>query len=444
MTNEDKNRCESRWTTRLGLSAGSGLMLALAFPKFELPGFVWFALIPLLFVIARNPLTRAFGYSWLAGFVFFLAVLYPVPLALITFGHASLTAALAKLLLLAALEALSVGATFTLGELVSRRLGISRIVTLPITWTAFELLRTYLPVGFPWALLGYAAYRDVRLIQLAEFTGIYGVSALIVLVNVTAYQTLINPRPLKIKLLEAVPTFSVVCIALLFGTIRICQLRATPAVGSLHVAFVQANVPQSLKWELSSVEPTFQIYAQETVKAAQQHPDLAIWPETAVPFAFIAPAEYGPLEFHRFYHDRLVKLVRDTGQPLLFGAPALDFHGGISTRNRADLVSADGEVVGYYDKMMLVPFDEYVPMERFLGRFIDKPVESIGPITAGTRQTVLPIKDAKLGVLICYESIFPSQARDSIRAGANVLVNLSNDAWFGNTWRPISSWPWQP
>ena len=86
--------------------------------------------------------------------------------------------------------------------------------------------------------------------------------------------------------------------------------------------------------------------------------------------------------------------------------------------------------------MMLVPFDEFVPMAHIFGRFIDKPVESIGPITAGTRQTVLPIKDAKLGVLICYESIFPSLARNSVRAGANVLVNLSNDAWFGNTSAP--------
>jgi apolipoprotein N-acyltransferase len=136
------------------------------------------------------------------------------------------------------------------------------------------------------------------------------------------------------------------------------------------------------------------------------------------------------------YHERLMKLVRDTHQPLLFGAPALDFHNGISTRNRADLVSADGKLIGYYDKMMLVPFDEYVPMARFLGRFIDKSVESVGPITAGTRQTVLQVKDAKLGVLICYESMFPSLARDSIRAGANVLVNLSNDAWFGTTSAP--------
>lgn len=426
------------WPARLALSACGGLMLALALPKFEIHGFVWFSLVPLLFVIDRNSLAKVFGYSWLQGFVFFLAVLYSIPIALITYAHTSLAAALAKLLLLAAVEALSIAAAFTLGELVSRRLWLPRTITLPTTWVAFELMRTYVPVGFPWALLGYGAYRDLTLIQFAEFTGIYGVSALIVLVNVAAYQMLSSSRTLTSRLVGASPTFCVFGIALLFGTARISQIHATPALGSLRVALVQGNIPQSLKWEQSNVEPTFRTYAQETLSVSQQHPDLVIWPETAAPFVFLAQAEYldGPLRFHRAYHDRLLKLVRETRQPLLFGAPALDFSEGVSTRNRADLISADGNVLGYYDKMMLVPFDEYVPMSRFLGRFVDKPVESIGPITAGTRQTLLPVKDAKLGVLICYESIFPSLARSSVLAGANVLVNLSNDAWFGTTSAP--------
>jgi apolipoprotein N-acyltransferase len=418
------------------MSACSGLMLAFAFSKFEIPGVVWFAFVPLLFVIERNPLQKVFAYSWLQGFVFFLVVLYWIPVALITYAHSPLANALAKLLILAAVEALSVAAAFTLGELISRRLGVSRTITLPFTWVALELLRSYLPVGFPWALLGYAAYRDVKLIQFAEFTGTYGVSALIVLVNVAAYRMLTSSQTLKTKLVGASPVFGVLGIAMLFGTARISQLHATPAVGSLRVALVQANIPQSLKWEQSNVEPTFQIYSQETLKASQQHADLTIWPETAAPFVFIAPAEYGASKFHLAYHDRLLKLVRDTRQPLLFGAPALDFHNGISTRHRADLISADGNVVGYYDKMMLIPFDEYIPMARYLGRFFDQPVESIGPITPGTLQTVLPINGAKLGILICYESIFPSLARGSVRAGANVLVNLSNDAWFGTTSAP--------
>jgi apolipoprotein N-acyltransferase len=421
---------------RLALSVCSGLTLALAFPKLELTIVVWFALVPLLFAIDGIPLLMVFAYSWLQGFVFFVATLYPIPFALVTYGHASIMAALAKLVLLGALEGLSIASAFSVGELVSRRLRVPRSMMLATTWVAFEFLRTYFPIGFPWALLGYAAYRDVMLIQFAEFTGIYGVSALIVLVNVTIYQMLTHSPTILAKVTEGLPALSAVSIALLFGATRIVQLRATAPAGSLRVAFVQANIPQSLKWEQSNVEPTFQTYATETFRVSQQHPDLAIWPETAVPFAFIAPAEYGPFQFHRFYHDRLVKLVRDIHQPLLFGAPALDFHNGVSTRNRADLLSADGDVVGYYDKMMLVPFDEYVPVSRFLGRFIDMPVESIGPISAGTQQTILPVKDARLGVLICYDSIFPSLARSSVRAGANVLVNLSNDAWFGTTSAP--------
>jgi apolipoprotein N-acyltransferase len=415
---------------------GSGLILALAFPKAEIPGLAWIALTPLLFTIDQTAIPAVFGYSWLFAFSFFVTILYPVPLSLVTYAHASFVAALTKLVLLSSLEALSIGAAVTTGEFVARRLGLSRIIVLPLAWVGFELFRTYVPVGFPWGLLGYAAYRDVRLIQFAEFTGIYGVSGLIVLVNVTVYQMLASGWNLNEKLFEAAPALGALGIAALFGAIRVHQLHSDSSVGSLKVALVQANIPQNLKWDPSEVEPTFQAYSQETLKAAQQHPDLIIWPESAVPFLFMDLSYYGVLYFHRDYRNKLVRFIKGAHQTLLFGAPALALVNGVSTRNRADLVSADGELVGYYDKMTLVPFDEYVPLDRYLGRFIEKPVESIGPITAGTRQTLLPVKEAKLGVLICYESMFPSRARDYVEAGANILVNLSNDAWFGTTSAP--------
>jgi apolipoprotein N-acyltransferase len=428
----------TRWSASAVLSIFSGFLLAFAFPKFELSGVAWVGLVPLLFAIDRNALSRVFAYSWLQGFAFFLAVLYPIPIALIRFGHEALAIALAKFLMLSALEALSVAAAVGIGELISRGLNIPRTITLSISWVAFEFLRTYIPIGFPWALVGYAAYRDIRLIQFVEFTGIYGVSGLIVLVNVTAYEILRNTLSPFEAFLGAAPALSIVSIALLFGTVRVNQLRATPSAGSLKVALVQGNIPQSLKWNPSDLAPSFQVYAEATLLASRQHPDLVIWPETAVTFFFMPKDEYTGrvLSIHAAYERLLLTLVRNTHQSILFGALALDFDGEVSTRNRADLVSADGELVGYYDKMRLVPFDEYVPMAHLFGRFIEKPVESIGPITAGTRQTLLPVKDAKLGVLICYESIFPSLARDSVRAGGNVLVNLSNDAWFGTTSAP--------
>jgi apolipoprotein N-acyltransferase len=428
----------TRWSTSTALSICSGFLIALAFPQFELGGVAWVGLVPLLFAIDRKPLSRVFAYSWLQGFAFFLAVLYPIPIALIRFSHEVLTIALVKLLLLSGLEALSVGGAMSIGELISRHLNVPRTATLPISWVSFEFLRTYLPVGFPWGLLGYAAYRDVNLIQFAEFTGIYGISGLIVLVNVTVYDTLRHSYRPKAAVLKAAPALGAIGIALLFGTLRINQLRATPSAGRLTVALVQGNVPQSLKWNPSDLARNFQVYAEATLLAARQHPDLVIWPETAATFFFMPESEYTDqgLSIHAAYRKLLLTLIRNTHQPILFGALALDFDGEVSTRNRADLLSADGELVGYYDKMILVPFDEYVPMPHLLGRFIDKPVESIGRITAGTHQPLLPVKDAKLGVLICYESIFPSLARNSVRAGANVLVNLSNDAWFGTTSAP--------
>ena len=422
------------------LSISSGFLLAFAFPKFELPGIMWFALVPLFFAIDRSPSRRVFTYAWLQGFVFFLVILHPIVFALTTYGHASYPSAVTKLLVLAAIEALAFGAAFSVEEFISSRVGISRTIVLPITWVAFEFARSYVPVGFPWALLGYAAHRDIALIQFVELTGIYGVSALIILVNATLYRLLDSSQNLAGKILEAVPAASIIALALVFGWERITQIDAMPRLGALRVALVQADIPQSLKWKQSNLEPTFQIYSHETLSASQEHPDLVIWPEAAIPFVFLKASDYsdGPLRFHQAYHDRLLRLVRDAQQPLLFGAPALDFSSGISTRNRVYLLSASGNVVGYYDKMILVPFDEYVPLAGLFGRLFDKPVESVGPIMPGSHQTILPIKDARLGVLICYESIFPALSRRAVQAGAQILVNLSNDAWFGNT-----SFPYQ-
>ena len=419
----------------VSLSVFSGTLLGLAFPKSEIPGVMWFAFVPLLFAIDRSRSRRVFVYAWLQGFVFFAMILHPIVFALTTFGHAWFLSAVAKLVVLAASEALAVGVAFSAEEFICSRVGISKTIALPITWVAFEFARSYVPVGFPWALLGYAAYRDVALIQFVDLTGIYGVSALIILINATIYGALNSSKSLAGRVLEAVPAASIIVLALLLGSRRVAQIDAMPHAGALRVALVQADIPQSLKWKQSSLEPTFQIYSNETLSASWKHPDLVIWPEAAVPFVFLHSSEYsdGPLRFHQGYHDRLLRLVRQAQQPLLFGVPSLDFSNGISTRNRAYLIGSSGEVVGYYDKMILVPFDEYVPAARFLGRLIDKPVESIGPITAGTQQTILPIKDAKLGVLICYESIFPELSRRAVQAGANILVNLSNDAWFGTT-----------
>ena len=163
------------------------------------------------------------------------------------------------------------------------------------------------------------------------------------------------------------------------------------------------------------------------VYTAARNVDLILWPETAMPF-FFQSAET--------YQRQLLNLAREIKTPILFGSPAFGQHGTEMTLyNRAYLISSSVEVVGYYDKMYLVPFGEYVPFPRVLF-FLNKLVEGIGDFAAGTVPTVFSLPPGKFGVLIGYEGIFPELARRFVRRGAEFLVNITNDAWFGRISSP--------
>jgi apolipoprotein N-acyltransferase len=154
---------------------------------------------------------------------------------------------------------------------------------------------------------------------------------------------------------------------------------------------------------------------------------LVVWPETATPFYFLA---------HPDMSMRLIRGVRSMDTPLLFGSPAYGYEGGeLRHYNRAYLLDGRGTVSGYYDKVHLVPFGEYVPWKRMLF-FVNTLVEAAGDFASGKQATPLELDPARIGVLICYEGIFPELSRSVVRAGANILVNITNDAWFGRSSAP--------
>jgi apolipoprotein N-acyltransferase len=137
------------------------------------------------------------------------------------------------------------------------------------------------------------------------------------------------------------------------------------------------------------------------------------------------------------YRSRVLDLARETGRPFLFGAPALNLdQRKIGEYNRAYMVSDHGEVEGFYDKIHLVPFGEYVPMRAVLGFVVNRVIEGFGDLIPGSQQPLFPLKGAKLAVLICYESVFPDLSRMAAAKGANILVNITNDAWYGNSSAP--------
>ncbi|HUY26929.1 MAG TPA: hypothetical protein VMV27_05870, partial [Candidatus Binataceae bacterium] len=178
---------QSSLLNRTALCVASGLALGMAFPRFDFSVLAWVAFVPLFYAIEGEPLGRVFGWGFLAGFASYVISMYWIVVPLTDFAGVRLELALLPMLLLAAVMALFGGLAIWIGAAVSRRMRISIAITMPIAWTAVEWLRTYFPIGFPWNLLGYTAYQHLGLIQFAEFTGVYGISALIVFFNAVVY-----------------------------------------------------------------------------------------------------------------------------------------------------------------------------------------------------------------------------------------------------------------
>jgi apolipoprotein N-acyltransferase len=425
--------------TRAALAVASGLALGLAFPKFDYGLLAWIAFVPLFYVLEGESLRRVFGWAWLQGFASYIGSLYWIPIPLHDFADVQMGLAILPMLLLAGIVAIDTAVAIWVGELAARRTRIPAVLTMPIAWTAVEWIRTYFPVGFPWNLVGYTAYRNLELIQFAEFTGVYGVSALIVFFNAVVYLVIFRRGSSRLQTVS-LSSLTVMMVALVaFGAWRIANLKNAPAERTLKVAMVQANIPQSLKWDPKFLPQSYQVYQEETTNAAKRGADLITWPEAAAAFLFLPDDRYpATLAEDAAYRQKLLTMAQNIGVPILFGAPALaQLDGQLGFYNRAYLVSAKGEVVAHYDKMQLVPFGEYVPARSILGFFVNRVVHGLGDMVPGDQQTLFSVKGAKLGVLICYESIFPDFTRREVKLGANVLVNITNDAWYGESSAPF-------
>jgi apolipoprotein N-acyltransferase len=211
------------------------------------------------------------------------------------------------------------------------------------------------------------------------------------------------------------------------GAWRRAVVLVRPPAGSVRVGVVQANIDQARKWEPAFQNEAVGRHVDLTLETRQEGARLVVWPETAAPFYFQSEPRQ---------RQQLLDLAASAGVDLLFGSPAYEEDGAaVRLLNRAYLVRRDGTVGGAYDKLRLVPFGEYVPLQPLLF-FVDKMVEGVGAFAAGRDATVFALPEGRFGVLICYEGIFPGLSRALVAGGANFLVNITNDAWFGRTSAP--------
>ena len=413
--------------TQRAVAALSGVVLALAFPAVDWNPLAWIALVPLFWVGLGRGVRAAFRAGWITGTVFFIATLYWLVPTIATYTNLSTLVSVGPLLLLCGFLGLLV-AVFMAGCERARTSGVELALVAPPLWVVLEWVRTYILGGFPWVALGYSQYRTTYLIQFAEFTGVYGISALVVLVNVVVYAAFRRWRdgePPSTRGLLALTMVLVVLVAWGFWRVRALE-RAAP-VGSLRVGVIQGNVAQDEKWDPAYQSATIDRYERLTGEAVAAGAELVVWPETAAPFFF---QNEGALR------DRLIVLAQHEHVWLLVGSPAFSYDDdGLALHNRAYLIDPDGIADRYYDKMLLVPFGEYVPLARLLF-FVHKVVEGIGEFRAGTEPVVFPTARGTFGTLICYEGIFPGLTRLFVAGGADFLVNITNDAWFGRTSAP--------
>lgn len=405
----------------------SGLLLTAAHPPGSLSWTAWVALVPLLVAVRGRHPRAAFRIGLIAGLSHYLTLLYWVIVVLAHYGGMSLWVSTGPLLLLATYLALY-PAVYAL--LVSRLPRAFAAFWGAGFWTALEYLRAHLLTGFPWSLLGHTQYASLHWIQVADLCGVYGISFLIAAANGAIYEALFC-RETRRQAAFALQTAA--CVLLLgatwgYGAHRLSPGPSlAPAPNPFRVALVQANVDQAVKWNPAFQMKTLETYATLSRSTRFFRPDLVLWPETALPFFFQEP---DPLS------ERVRELPRELQSALLFGSPAYRRQGN-RTRyyNRGYLLGPDASRTQHYDKVHLVPFGEYVPLKRWLF-FVSRLVPAAGDFDPGSRLEPLRRGRLSAGVLICFEAIFPSLARRHVQNGANVLVNLTNDAWFGLTSAP--------
>jgi len=410
------------------LSLLSGILLILSFPNFDVEVLAWFALVPLFFSIEGKGLYHSFILGFLTGVISFLGILYWIIVAVHTYGNVPLVPSAFILLLLVVYLSLYFGAFAWLTRFVQIRTGLRTLLFTPILWVALEYLRSFLLTGFPWADLGYSQYLNLPFIQMADITGPYGPSFVILLVNAALFGVLHSWSKKTFPFKEAMIAVAILLGSLIYGYLRMeATGRHMIQNPPLKIGLVQGNIDQSIKWDESFQKETLQIYERLSFKVAEQKPDLIIWPETATPFFFQDAKEYQPL---------ILDIPKRTHAFLLFGTPSYKIQKGkVNHYNSAYLASPSEELVGKYDKIHLVPFGEYIPMQDLLF-FIGSLGEGIGDFKSGKEIFNFALPRGKFGVLICFEIIFPDLSRRFVKKGANFLVTLTNDAWFGRTSAP--------
>jgi len=406
------------------------LSYALGTPGYDVPGLPFVCLAPFLaLVVPARSVRHAAWRGWVAGTAGSVPLYYWIAYTIAVPGKLDwAVGALAAFLVSA-----YVGAYFSVAAAAARhlegRFGERGLWLFPFAWTAVEMGRSHLFSGFPWMLLGYSVAGSATLRQAADLAGILGLSFLLALSGVSVFlagKRLSEGFHAKAAI-RLIPGAAALLFLVLYGRAGSANPAGFAApVPEVKVAIAQGGIDQTVKWDPENQSATLEIYGELTREARDAGAQVVVWPETAAPFF------YG---WEVALSRRLDAIAVSGGIPILFGAPWYDPADGGKFYNSVFHMDARGVVLGRYDKRHLVPFGEYIPLRSVLF-FLNKLTAGEEDFSTGTGPALFRVGGRPVAASVCYEALFPALIREGVLGGAAWLVNVTNDAWFGDTVAP--------
>ncbi len=407
------------------VSVFCGAILALSFAPFNINFLAWIGFLPLFFIIQNLSFKKSFVFFYISGLAFFLISLCWL-----------INVTILGWILLCLYLSLYFGFFGSIFSFFSRWLSQEKksfflLIAVPAAWVGMEFLRSHILSGFGWNLIGYSQFKELNLIQITDICAVYGVSFLIMFVNCILWLTVFKLRTLSRTLIKSQILILFLIFAGIAGLVagygkqRLNQAFSNNNEEWLRISVIQPNISQDLKWDPAAREYIFEQLVSLTLLAKKDDPDMVIWPESAVPVYF----QENSLDL-----DRIFRLAKQLKIYLLTGVIIYE---NDKFYNSALLISPQGKVVGRYDKLHLVPFGEFVPLGEILP-FLST-VVGIGDFTPGEVYKVFELSkggEDKFSVLICFEDAFSYLSRQFRNRGAALLVNITNDAWFGQSGQP--------
>ncbi len=421
----------------------SGILLFLSFPLpkgVSLGGFAWVGLIGLFLALKDVLPRRGFLLGLFCGVISWLGILYWIPYCMTT--YASMSGFLAGLALVLLVLILSFYLAFFSWGYVWFRKNLQRVsvkfsvlwlgIFATCWWVVLEYLRSFFPFGgFAWTLLGLSQYKFLSLIQIADLGGIWLVSGLVFFANYVFFQLVFGQERYQERVGLLIIFLVLLASSLIYGRVRLSRIeQSLKNQPKLRIGIVQPNIDQSIKWSPEYFWASISLQENLTRKLLKEPKDLIIWPEASVTTYFNLSWEQSPA---------LREVLSQFPCYLLFGSISKEMINGEKKYfNSVYLLAPYGkEILGRYDKIHLVPFGEYVPLQKILFWVDAIAGGATGNTTSGREIKVLNSGKFRIGSVICYELIFPELVRKFVKEGAELMSTVTNDAWFGSTSAPF-------